>query len=1059
MQISILRMMMFGSPFPLVEFTGRNAVDVDSFDAAITFHEDPEAQEAPFIIMASANITNLVGVRLSSTLDVNEYMDGDFRWLLTYSDDTPIEDLGEIKRITAPLTYVDAFLSRETVGPEFTFPIRKEEDYKLRLSSRYKSSTNEGGYIERVVSVTFSIAKNTQLHTYHSSVDGDNTNDGKDPNGFALDAGVYTEATRRLVQTGKFATYNHTTATSYGYDRDNTNWIYVDGELRRISAKISDDEIEIDSVYALGSDKTGLTSSDGPKGEYATVPSGGNFAIHLKGGESTTLATVHGFRSKSGRLSYEAYGAGVFTFNESPSKELNVFDNQMNPNDSTHSKSMTFSRMAINPDSLQRLYFNFWGENTNPALLAEQHYYFEDRCQHSAFVPYNATSLTIKASNQLTWGNTVNGNNRLITKTLTVESANIGDGFITIQETLPVDFFNERCRAPVRLRIPNNSGVGYTNYIVTSETSTGSTLTLTGGRQVSATLLETIPKDTVLTLHENRSGAYYCTNTSTGRFAFLGNIIEAQADANIYDHFLYPNLKSDHSHFAFNYARDGENVGYFFNTNNDYSPETKYYSVHDNFQDSGEWFIDGSNATNNPLNNVLSNFKIFNNTTTSKVKKGFLYSYCMISAFLKNNVITGSATNENAALSPDNDGRLTTAANAIPTVIDFSAEGNKLYEIALSIDAKSNTELSENTIYSTKSGATLLSIKPSVHTAGSSHQVTGNTIYRPNGAGIGVAFEGYATSTIKLSDFNNSVGGTNRIGLPAWNDPANGDFSEVTVIPTLATFPDVSFTESVEFFRELVEYQTAGTVVDLWEIVGTLPAGITINAASGTLGGTPTATGTTTGLVAKATNDKGEVSSNTFSITVNPAVVLWNSSATNKLIPVCTGFAGENEIRNGGYLKFKFKHNSTMPVVGYISLTLGSSNLIRIYPSSIVIKHTYGTSMTITMDTTSLILNNIEHTLEFPVPAVGAPFTVIVDEVAYNENVGTLATSENRYKVQEMFSAADTGSVRDLEMNNGTLGVQFAMSTINTGTPKEVGSDGTSTLEYVNTVSGDWKVI
>lgn len=97
-----------------------------------------------------------------------------------------------------------------------------------------------------------------------------------------------------------------------------------------------------------------------------------------------------------------------------------------------------------------------------------------------------------------------------------------------------------------------------------------------------------------------------------------------------------------------------------------------------------------------------------------------------------------------------------------------------------------------------------------------------------------------------------------------------------------------------------------GKGVRTFSLTGTLPAGMSFNSATGEITGTPTGTGTTSGLAIRCTDGSGTALSNTFSIVVGaaPTVITASGDTTGAtdITAINAALAGGNSIvLNGTY--------------------------------------------------------------------------------------------------------------------------------------------------------------
>ena len=283
------------------EHTSVSAISINSIVVASTSNEAPKA------LLASASDVSATGSRTLSSTTLNPYQDLEYRWLLTYSDDSPIEDLEGIvdpRDSTAVNPYTDQ------ISPEFTCIIREAGSYKLTLTARAMSATALE-VIEQVATTTVTVVEDTQNHLWYDGASGDDANDGLGPWGFGLTTAVYTESTGELTQLGAFASYVHNVSVNFT-DRD--NYIYISKAgfegLYRIASKTDNDTIVLEQK--LGSDQTAVTSSDGAKQTFDGVGIS-NTNHHLKGGNTYTITSGFSGSGRANPVTLSSYGSSQAT--------------------------------------------------------------------------------------------------------------------------------------------------------------------------------------------------------------------------------------------------------------------------------------------------------------------------------------------------------------------------------------------------------------------------------------------------------------------------------------------------------------------------------------------------------------------------------------------------------------------------------------------------------------------------------------------------------------------------------------------------------------------------
>ena len=278
------------------EHTSVSAISINSIVVASTSNEAPKA------LLASASNVSATGSRTLSSTALNPYQDLEYRWLLTYSDDSPIEDLEGIidpRDSTAVNPYTDQ------ISPEFTCIIREAGSYKLTLTARAMSSTYLQ-VVEQVATTTITVVEDTLNHLWYDGTSGNNANDGLDPWGFGLTTAVYTESTGELTQSGAFSSYVHDVSVPFT-DRDNYIYISKAGVtgLYRIASKTDNNTIILEQK--LGSDQTAVTSSNGAKQTFSGTLVSGTIQ-HLKGGNIYTVTNEMAIQAKANPVGVRGYG-------------------------------------------------------------------------------------------------------------------------------------------------------------------------------------------------------------------------------------------------------------------------------------------------------------------------------------------------------------------------------------------------------------------------------------------------------------------------------------------------------------------------------------------------------------------------------------------------------------------------------------------------------------------------------------------------------------------------------------------------------------------------------
>lgn len=339
-------------------------------------------QKAPFSLKCYPNVTT-AGARRLSAAAINDYEHVEYRWTVTYSDDSAVEYNDEI---TNPITSVAANPYTDTISPEGTFLLRKAGTYKIILDARLMAS--DGQTYHDTFTDTVTIADNTQTHKFYDPVSGNDANDGLDPNGFALTAGVYTESTGVLTETGAFTGW---TPDGLTYEQDSGDWIYITGfGLTKIASKTDNNTVVIDDNYKLGSDQTGLASSDGAKQNWNGTGVSGEFT-HLLGGQTYDVTVKWDIANKALPMSLGAYGTSSATVISSTLGATELIDTGLNGASHTGPDKICIHRIIANCQGVQTVGFQGTYTSTNEPNYQDLLY---DRIETKNGVALSGLSMT-----------------------------------------------------------------------------------------------------------------------------------------------------------------------------------------------------------------------------------------------------------------------------------------------------------------------------------------------------------------------------------------------------------------------------------------------------------------------------------------------------------------------------------------------------------------------------------------------------------------------------------------------------------------------------------------
>lgn len=158
---------------------------------------------------------------------------------------------------------------------------------------------------------------------------------------------------------------------------------------------------------------------------------------------------------------------------------------------------------------------------------------------------------------------------------------------------------------------------------------------------------------------------------------------------------------------------------------------------------------------------------------------------------------------------------------------------------------------------------------------------------------------------------------------------------QISIAAPLATAAMANVSGTASTFLTATPTSANFSTAPTWALTGTLPAGLNLNTASGAISGTPSAAGTTNGLVLTATAGAQTASTSAFSITIAPGAV----SALALTYPTATGTRGTSTTLTP----------STTGAVGGVTYALAAGTLpagMSLNPASGVISGTPTTATT-----------------------------------------------------------------------------------------------------------------
>ncbi|MDA9090790.1 hypothetical protein N9J84_01650 [Porticoccaceae bacterium] len=723
-----------------------NAIDVNSATG-----------EFPFMLMASAKNVTCVGTRDYGSGAVYPYMHLQHKWNLTKLGGGAVPHGDAIKSPWTDLP-VNPYVNRHS--GEFTAVIHEPGTYVLELESSSPQHT---------ASTTINITVNEPTHTHQwfDGLNGDDANDGNDPWGFACTNANYTESTGQLTETGKFTSYDHAAATGGQLPVDNYNWIYlgVTHGWRRITSKVSNDTIVIEPK--IGSDQTGITSSTGAKQTFTGMPQNApwnDVMAHLRGNNGATTYTLT-----------ESVHFRVQAANNDVRRSVVGYDTDADGVDVVPTVGME----GVFAEGVLSLRVNSGG---NLAARSSAHN-IDINC-NALFVPYIGGTIfddTDTVTTHLLFDRVKGANNSFGRATRISSSqaakpmqyAMWGCDFENFKvKTYDSGAHDGAADASVLTDTSKswtvNEHVGRIIHNLTDEsigeitanTATTITATLETGTDDNWDVGDTYeikePKNQVL-LGE-------VINATDSRMALVGTKFSGECDDPVLDHYVYPSGAHDHVDIGYTLCTEGKRYNYCFNMDADDAAARNYVSVCDNHGEGDvNWFIDGSNSSNNQTNGHFMNYLIARNSVEPNL--GFMFSYSARRMTGLDNVQFNATR------------LMFTNSGSSHVDQDQVISRNRSYGTDAGISQHRQAQLAEvvdNWGHDLATNAQLIeydstAIPPLIY--------DGNQIFAPND-GNSTYFREWNTSSNKtLAEFNTISGYTQTYADPNWTDPANGDFN------------------------------------------------------------------------------------------------------------------------------------------------------------------------------------------------------------------------------------------------------------------------------------------
>lgn len=615
------------------EFFGNEYVDgtgivFDGFE----FSDAPDGKQAPFSYRVWPQI-RVAGTRRFSGLPINpkihchiiyELRDGSGE-LIAYDEvdanlnewtgelDSPYDDYGN----------VSMFLNRDAGS------------YRL-IGKAYLST---GGGVNALMAsfvYDYTIAKNTGTWFFYDKTNGLSGNDGFDPLGAALTNASYTESTGVISETGKFAGKVLSTEASHLISN---RWlsIVVDGVRQRVVLDeiIDDNSARLNSLYKLGSDKTGITSSTGPKNEAAfntkvaeqvltstmLFISGANADIYT----TTQKVRFRGFNGSIGVVGYSGKPTLLGTAN------YPMVEPYSSGSQGSNFEHAILSNVKLDGNELAAA--GFGGDMTSNSATDTQTISIDQieiiRCRGRAavFIQQSGVSPT----NIHIFNPDINNKRTNVEVLAPAGALTAGDGTIQISAPIPANVAQNAL-----IKIVEG---GVTEYRRAASWS-GDTFVLGYYRQTDSTNLQnSFTSSATITVSDEKAFAFFLSCFGQGS---RGAVTMADGDMETYDHHFYPYMIGDNNYFTYNRAKSGsEKIGYHFNMNSDVGAlDNLNCSRNVTETDACEYFSDMSTAANTVSQGTMTSMYYHRNIGSPI--KGFFYSFTPVEIFFKQNRATSA---------------------------------------------------------------------------------------------------------------------------------------------------------------------------------------------------------------------------------------------------------------------------------------------------------------------------------------------------------------------------------------------------------------------------------
>lgn len=754
------------------DFLNATGIRIDS----IEFDTPTTGREAPTAFKCWANIS-VAGSRRDSGLGFSD-PEIHQKWELVFEDDSAVPYGTDL---THPRT--DEVLNPNVDdGNVVKFDVFRKGNYKVKVSAYVMTSTGQC-LMDEMESETLSIADYSGLRYYFDAVNGNAANDGRDPLGAALTNATYTESTRTLTETGKFAGIVLDDETLYPYNSN--RWLYLN-EYGYVPVESipNDDTCIIAEGYELGEDLTGITSSTGPRTDAEFAPLqlynfNGSPRMYFLAGDETYAKT------QSLYIRTINHKAGVIGYSGKPTITLpgggKIIECYASSGNQVFPQDLNISNVIIDGDEVAQCFDLNLGSSSS----------YQTRIIFDRIVLKRSKSQTglgiqqtggVKDIIFYTFACELE-NLRTNNAVYTVESAISGNSYIDINEAVD-DFVSPK---PF-LEITDGTNTSYHHV----SSIVGNRFNLEGGREndVVGTLPRTYPAGSTVKVGDKKG--MVVAVFKVGSVGVKGGTLLGDCDYPTYDHNMYPSLLGDKNYICYVKSKaGGERTGFMFNYNNDTGLNIEGHNISYNHVETGatNFFCDASNGQNSASNGTYTNIRWVGNSGAPR--SGAIFGYTAITYFAKYNEFWNASGVDRAVIQVNEGG---TNANWPDYDWDWVEQDTKAYGYTAARTATSNEapplgekyqqgklDYRNNEIYSLSTNV-ITDIGRLLEFVTSPPIYTGNKLFYPNRSGSPITLDNV---NVSLATFNTDVSGSNTNENPNWNDPANGDFSTSSGAPEL----------------------------------------------------------------------------------------------------------------------------------------------------------------------------------------------------------------------------------------------------------------------------------